>query len=272
MSTIPQSGTIAVISIANRALRRRVRKWRRHLYESLGSDRYSRPSLNQIDRQLEKYLPYRSGFFIEVGANDGFAQSNTYYLERFCGWHGILIEPIPRLYRACVRERPKSYVFNCALVAAGDQRRCVTMLDSGLMSLVEGSRGSRAADLAHIERGKQVQGLRVCPEVTVPVRTLTSILDEVQVQKIDLFSLDVEGYELAVLKGLDLRRYRPTYMLIETSVRDQVQTYLADEYDIIDELSHHDILCRRKEKRDADRVGVASPPAPDDSVAAEENP
>jgi FkbM family methyltransferase len=227
-------------------LLKQLKRWRRHLYESLGSDRYSRPSLNRIDRQLEKYLSYKGGFFIEVGANDGFSQSNTYYLERFCGWRGILIEPIPRLYRTCVRERPRSRVFNCALIAAGDDRQGIRMLDSGLMSLVEGSRGSQAADLEHVERGRQLQGLHACEKVIVPARTLTSILDEVGAEEIDLFSLDVEGYELAVLKGLDLSRYRPKYMLIETNARDEVQACLSGEYEILDELSHHDILYQCK--------------------------
>ena len=41
------------------------------------------------------------------------------------------------------------------------------------------------------------------------------ILDEYNIKKIDFLSLDVEGYELNVLKGLNLNVNRPTYMLIE---------------------------------------------------------
>lgn len=232
--------------MTSRKLRKKLRKWRRHLYESLGSGRYSRPSLNGIDRRLEKYLICENGFFIEVGANDGFSQSNTYYLERVRGWRGVLVEPIPRLYKACVRERPKSRVFNCALVSADHDGSDVTMLDSGLMSVVEGARKSRAADVEHVERGKELQGLERWVEVAVPARTLTSVLDEAGVGEIHFFSLDVEGYELSVLKGLDLQKYRPEYMLIETNFRDEIETYLSGQYEAVDEFSHHDILYRRK--------------------------
>ena len=82
-----------------KAMKDDLKRYRRRLYEVLGSDRYSRPAQRQMDRCLEQYLPYKNGFFIEVGANDGFAQSNTYYFERFLKWRGILIEPIPELYR-----------------------------------------------------------------------------------------------------------------------------------------------------------------------------
>uniref|UniRef100_A0A6C0E6T5 Methyltransferase FkbM domain-containing protein n=1 Tax=viral metagenome TaxID=1070528 RepID=A0A6C0E6T5_9ZZZZ len=63
-----------------------------------------------------------------------------------------------------------------------------------------------------------VDGLRLktADLVSVPANTLTSILDRVAgIETIDLLSLDTEGYELDILKGLDLTRYRPRYMLIE---------------------------------------------------------
>jgi FkbM family methyltransferase len=52
-------------------------------------------------------------------------------------------------------------------------------------------------------------------DVRVPARTLTSVLEEANAPRIDLLSLDVEGYELKVPKGLDLRRYRPRVVVVE---------------------------------------------------------
>ena len=46
-------------------------------------------SLDQIiDNKMEKYLNYRDGFFVELGANDGFTQSNTLFLELKKNWKG----------------------------------------------------------------------------------------------------------------------------------------------------------------------------------------
>ena len=38
-------------------------------------------SINQLDKQLEKYVDYDDGFYVELGANDGVTQSNSIYFE-----------------------------------------------------------------------------------------------------------------------------------------------------------------------------------------------
>jgi FkbM family methyltransferase len=224
-----------------------IKRQRRRVFELFGFDRYSRPALYEIDRKLEKYLPYKGGFFVEAGANDGFTQSNTYYFEKLKRWSGVLVEPIPRLYERCVRERVNSVVFNCALVPHDYSGEYVFMLNANLMSLVRGTKKSRSEDLEYADLGVKLQpGIEPVHEIKVPARTLTSVLDEVQAQGIDLLSLDVEGYELRVLDGLDLEKYRPKYMLIEVWERAEVDQYLSLRgYEAIDVLSYHDVLYKR---------------------------
>lgn len=229
-------------------LKYKLLKYTKRIFEAVGSPRYSRPSLFEIDRKLENYLPNRNGFFIEVGANDGFRQSNTYYFERFKGWQGILIEGIPELYQKCIAERPNSQVFNCALVAEDYPEPFVTMKYANLMSIVEGSLKSESDDENHLKTAIEAQhDVDASYAIKVPARTLTSILDECQVTKIDLFSLDVEGFELNVLKGLDFDKYRPEYMLIESRFKAEIDEYICDLYTEIDQLSVHDFLYRRKD-------------------------
>jgi FkbM family methyltransferase len=226
--------------------RKKIYDFRRKMFEAIGSDLYSRPSLHNIDRQLEKYLTQRDGFFIEVGGNDGFSQSNTYYLERFRGWTGILVEGIPELYQKCILERPQSKVFNNALVADDYTEPYITMKYANLMSIVKGALKSDSADENHIQTGKAIQHNVVPYEIKVPARTLTSILDECKVEKIDFLSLDVEGFELNVLKGLDFNKYRPEYMLIEARFKEEIDEYIADLYVEVDRLSIHDFLYQAK--------------------------
>ena len=225
-------------------LKSKLSKFRRKAFEAIGSDRYSRPSLYEMDRKLEKYLPHRQGFFIEAGANNGFSQSNTYYFEQLRGWTGVLVEGIPELYERCVLERPKSKVFNCALVDNEFTDSHITMKYANLMSIVEGAMKSKDADENHINRGRKAQQNLATYEIQVPVRTLTSILDECKVEKIDLFSLDVEGFELNVLKGLDFNKYRPNYMLIEARFKEEIDEYISDLYIQVDRFSIHDFLYR----------------------------
>lgn len=226
---------------------------RRKSYEAFGSSKYSRASLNDLDRKLEKYLDYRNGFFIEVGGNDGFNQSNTYYLEKFRDWQGILVEGIPDLYNKCVRERKKSKIFNYALVSDDFKESYITMNYANLMSFVKGSLKTDDAEANHLKEWmanekKYMKKNVVSYEVKVPTRTLTSILDECNVNEIDLFSLDVEGHELNVLKGLDFNRYRPKYMLIEARFKEEIDEYISDLYVQVDQLSYHDFLYKCKIK------------------------
>ena len=227
-------------------LKKKLSKFRRKTFEAIGSDRYSRPSLYEMDRKLEKYLTHRQGFFIEAGANNGFSQSNTYYLEQLRGWRGILVEGIPELYEQCVLERPRSQVFNCALVDNEFTDR-ITMKYANLMSIVEGALKSKDADREHISIGQKVQQNLETYEIQVPARTLTSILDECKVEEIDLFSLDVEGFELNVLKGLDFNKYRPNYMLIEARFKEEIDEYISDLYIQVDRFSYHDFLYQRRD-------------------------
>src|ERR1700675_2623345 len=70
------------------------RRARRIAMEARYSDRLSRPALHELDIKLNAVIARDDGFFVEAGANDGYTQSNTYWLERFRGWRGLLVEPI----------------------------------------------------------------------------------------------------------------------------------------------------------------------------------
>lgn len=211
--------------------------------ELFGIEKYSHPSLNGLDKKILKYLPEQPGVFIEVGANNGYSQSNTYYLERFKKWKGILIEPIPELYKECVKERKNSKVFNCALVADDYDKDYVEIHNASLMSVIDGVMDKEAEE-QHLENAAKFERDLKIKLIKVKARTLTSILKECNIEKVDFFSLDVEGYELEVLKGLDLDRFAPEYILIELNKRDELNTFLRDKYNIVEEFSN-DILYKK---------------------------
>lgn len=82
--------------------------------------------------------------------------------------------------------------------------------------------------------------------VEVVGQTLTSVISDTEFKHIDFFSLDVEGYELHVLNGLDFKLFSPTIILVETEHVERVDELLSPLYDRVDQLSPHDYLYRKK--------------------------
>lgn len=208
----------------------RLRPW----LERWGIAWLSRPALNDLDRKLEQLIPKCGGFFVEAGANDGVTQSNTYYLAKFRQWRGVLIEAFPHLAEHCMKVRPESVTVCCALGApevAGGQ---VKLRHAGLMSHICGTLGDVERERERAEKGQRVQGMEVHEGfIQAPLRTLTEVLEEAGAPvQFDLLSLDVEGHEVEVLRGLDFTRFRPTAICIEvlnTNV-SAVEALLSSHY------------------------------------------
>jgi len=186
------------------------------------------PALFRLDRLVEHYLPERAGVFIEAGANDGVTQSNTWYFEKYKGWSGLLIEPLPDLAALAARSR-KGPVANVALGAT----------DGGVLELVP-SDLTTTADIKRIKPDDK--------RISVNRRSLSSLLTEHGISKVDFLSLDVEGFEIEVLNGLNLHLHRPRYILVETSDIELVMHSLHGHYHLVRKLSIHDYLLRSTEE------------------------
>ena len=93
------------------------------------------PALNNLDRKMEKYLNYKNGFFIEMGANDGFTQSNTYFLEKKYNWYGLLIEPSEK-FTLLKKNRSKNNIFSdLACCSFKNRGKSIKFLYYNLMTL-----------------------------------------------------------------------------------------------------------------------------------------
>jgi FkbM family methyltransferase len=222
----------------------RVKSTARTVVERFGIDRFSRPANHDIERKLARHFD-RPGFFVEAGAVDGFFESNTYYLERFCGWSGILVEPSPTMFARLAVNRRRARSFNCALTSFDYARPTVTITDAHALSgiFADWPEEERAERLAFAEQFGETKA------VEVAARTLQSIVDEVGVREIDLLSLDVEGYEEQVLAGLDLAVTCPRHLLIEcldASRRQKIEARLSGYYECVDAFSYRDFLYKAR--------------------------
>lgn len=206
---------------------------------------YVRPkaSLGGIHECINRYLDFSNGFFVEAGANDGVSQSNTYYLARRKGWTGILIEPIPQLAQIARRWRPEAKVEEVCLVAPNRSGQPIMMLDFDLQSVPLGdswsaSQVSESSLPLDVKKASRIIG--------VQAETLSGVLARNGNPQIDFLSLDVEGYELEVLRGLNLEEDSPSLILVETDVPNSVANLLGDSYVLREQCSYHDYLFERK--------------------------
>ena len=217
------------------------RHWRCRLFEALGSARYARTALDDLDRKLEPYLA-EGGVFVEAGANDGFRKSNTYYLESCRGWSGVLVEPIPELAARCQRYRPRSRVYQCALVGPDHPAPKVVMTYADMLSELVADGTPRPTSIWRWDEPY---------DVSVPARTLTDVLADARVERVDFLSLDLQGSEAVALAGLDFERWSPSIMLIEIldeSAQRDVEAVLGGRYRYVARLSPHDVLYRITEQ------------------------
>ena len=204
---------------------------------------YSYENVNKI--VAEKYLNYDSGFFIEVGGADGYTQSNTWYLEKYKNWTGVLVEPNPDSAEMCRNNRPDSKVFNYALVDREYPDSEITMVrrvvyqgDPGLMTAAKDSPLRTNSDWLQPQTS-----IDKTEEFTIRTTTLDDVLESLNVKTVDFFSLDVEGYEVQVLNGFNLEKYLPKVILIEW--HDNIQTIsdiLSNTHKLAEQLSKHDYV------------------------------
>lgn len=202
--------------------------------------------LNNLDSKLEAYVDYENGFFVELGANDGINQSNTLYFERYRGWSGILIEPILHNFLSCKKNRSANTKIFCnACVSFDFKDRFVEIIYSNLMSIPVNLQSDIFNPVSHAQIGKQfLPSHEENVSIGAIARTLNSILLESNAPEIiDFLSLDIEGAELEVLKGIDHNKYKFKFILVENRNFDKLNLYMNQNgYKFINNLSEHDYL------------------------------
>jgi len=184
-------------------------------------------ALNQLDKKMLEFINYENGYFIECGANDGVDQSNTWYYEKILNWSGILIEPLSKQFQELKKNRSKKNKFFNMALCSSESNNTMILEDNDLTS----------------STSKQNNKTVKSNTESVQSTTLTKILDEVSAPNlIDFFSLDVEGFEDQVIKGINFNKYNFKYFLIETKNEKVINFLFNKNYVLIKKLSYHDLL------------------------------
>ena len=140
------------------------------------------------------------GFFVDIGGNDPVSINNTYFFEKSRGWKGLAFEPI-----TTQREKWKiSRKTECLPYALGSR--------TGEAEFCEYDAHYMSGFSDEVDYNGTVKS-----HYSVPVRRLADILEERGIKHIDFISLDVEGAEMDVLRGIDFSKVEIDCFTIENN-------------------------------------------------------
>lgn len=180
----------------------------REYYSQSGQDKF-------LNQHIFKNKP--TGFFLDIGANDGISYSNTYFFEKELGWKGICIEPIPSVFKKLEENRNSINVNGCV---ADFEGKGIFYEVTGYAEMLSGLKSKY--DLRHLKRIedelKNYGG--TVSETTVNCFDLNKILEKCNVKDIDYCSIDIEGGELDVLKTIDFDKFNFNAISIENNYDD----------------------------------------------------
>lgn len=152
------------------------------------------------------YCIDQPGFFVEFGAADGIRNSNTYLLERECGWQGIAAEPA-RVWHDELRKNRACIIDD----------RCVSGPGSDDVEFVENVVSPQFSALREAKhRTFDMDDHNIVRTYRVPAITLNQLLaDHDAPTTIDFLSVDTEGTEFAILNSFDFAKYRVRILSVE---------------------------------------------------------
>jgi FkbM family methyltransferase len=158
----------------------------------------------------------RHGTFLDIGAYDGVTISNSLSFEE-SGWDGICVEANPTYAALCRDYRKRTIHAACT----SERTACVDL---------------------RVDRSGLFGGITVDESLAARVYTSTALGDPgfetisvpairaaelVKGDLLDFVSIDVEGSEIDVLKGLDLEATRPRVLIVEANTDRELDKHHA---------------------------------------------
>lgn len=161
---------------------------------------------------LDTYFPDKTdGIMVEVGAAGPDVLSMS-RLFREHGWRTICVEPNP--YFA---QKQRDYGVEVYQVALSDKENLAA--DFSIVELYPEYWPLTFESRSALElRQDHVGG--IVTTIKVRVTTLTALLTELNVSSVDYVSIDTEGWELEVMRGFDVERFKPQVIVLENFQRD----------------------------------------------------
>ena len=160
-------------------------------------------SFNAVDLIVNYIFKNKNnGFYLDVGSQHPISNNNTYLLYKK-GWSGINIDLDKKNIDLFKIARPKDINLNYAISDTKGVTDLFFYHESSPINTL--NRQVSSYQRATVKEIKKVKTF-----------TLNYILNKLNFDKqIDYMNLDVEGFELKVLNGFDIQKYKPKVISVE---------------------------------------------------------
>ena len=150
--------------------------------------------------------------FLEFGATDGLTLSNTYFLENFYGWKGVLAEPDPQWHTKLFLNRPNSKIILDCIWKKSNEELDFISSSIGEYSTIEQFKFSDKESMPENteSRNKKTNKIKV---KTISINDV--IATEFEGISPSYISIDTEGSEFEILKSFNFELYKPSVFTIE---------------------------------------------------------
>ena len=149
----------------------------------------------------------RNGYFVDLAAGQPKELSNTYFIERYLNWEGLLIDGNP-LFAKKLRAERRNKVLE-EIVYSENNKEVKFRIDNAELGGIVGDEFDNNKKF----RSDELANAKI---ITSRTKTLNQILVENNAPKeMDYLSLDIEGGEYEALKNFDFKQYKWKFLTIE---------------------------------------------------------
>jgi len=158
-------------------------------------------SQNGEDLVVKSYFGDFKGTLLSIGENDGIKFSNAFALIR-SGWEALLVEPSNNVFPELKELHTLNDKVICVQVAIGNENGEVAFYDSGIEEIHGGAK-SLLATMSVPDKAKWEKVVDFT-ETKVNVVTFKELLKTTSYKTFDFISIDAEGFDVDILKQMDL--------------------------------------------------------------------
>jgi FkbM family methyltransferase len=159
---------------------------------------------------VSAWLKLYPATYLDVGAYHPMRSSNTYlFYERNC--QGVLVEPNPVLWETLAKARPRDVLIRGGIGIDGKDSEADYYVISG-----DGQLNTFSKEVAE-SLSQRSGGFHTIQKVLrLPLLDINGLMHKHWGKAPTLLSIDTEGLELAILRTIDWKRYRPGVVCVET--------------------------------------------------------